>query len=946
MNNNFKILQKIKIDLFPLNSYYSFKNAKKIESSYYQNADLLEFKIDDEVIDAIFSDIKIGFFNSKSDEVKRIINMTNQGHDFLKIDRYKRELYKNKIQIENEGMEFAYWNCYLKICLKIAKQFFTIKDGRIYINGSNKDRSGFEVGDNYNNKFQWILIKQLIDQDILVGTYVVDKNIEENVAFDMWHGPLFTTDSVLEKKLEKGLAETHMHIGAAKRFSAIWTGLMNNKDKTKDEFKLNKIKLDYGNGSTNLSKDLYSARIIRLIMGCFLKEIHVKQVSFCECLNSKFNEEDKVNSVIDDFINQASNIDAVKISGIFNEVRDKLNFSYYDVSGVVLESTAKKRYKPKNKDYMYIYKGYLNNEILSGDILTSVFDDIYSYNSDQSIIEHNFKSVVMPESVLIYRALQYLKLHEDDILFSRCFWQYIKIKNIVYKLINQGIVDGKGLETFSKYYNIQSRIDVNGYFSEAFYSQIKDQNIKKMEFRMAPNSEIGQLKKALLYIFNLYKIMLSNRFIFDNNVKPVTLIGIVYHFIKKPDSVLENKCIFLHREFAEEQGISTFVRYSKQLEEYEQQAFNIARLRREIPALENYIVGIDAASKELDIDPYYFKKAYEILRNENSDNLTVNSDIGFTYHVGEDFRDIISGLRAVDETINVLNFKSGDRIGHGIVLGIDVEKWAEMNPVIYLQAEEYLDNLLWEWGLYTREREFFGLENLSYLEEQIFNIVEYIFGFSQGLRIRDIYNSYLQKISNSNHRLNKCELCKLASLTKEKFNIQNKEDVINYETWMSGLFYDAFCCKYFIKEFSKTVTINIDNFIIQKYKKLQDYMRKKISNRQIVIELNPSSNLTIGEFATFEDYHIANLSDPSKEDIIVTLNTDDPVVFNTNLSNEYALMYDIMMKKGKFSSKEIIEWLDVLRNNGIEYSFIKDRKMGPNEILEEVEGILEALKKL
>jgi hypothetical protein len=70
------------------------------------------------------------------------------------------------------------------------------------------------------------------------------------------------------------------------------------------------------------------------------------------------------------------------------------------------------------------------------------------------------------------------------------------------------------------------------------------------------------------------------------------------------------------------------------------------------------------------------------------------------------------------------------------------------------------------------------------------------------------------------------------------------------------------------------------------------------------------------------------------------------VIFNTNLSNEYALMYDIMMKRGEHSSKEIIEWLDRLRKNGLEYSFISDRKMKCEEISAEVDIILDKLANL
>ncbi|PWX09352.1 hypothetical protein CYK68_06170 [Clostridium perfringens] len=48
-------------------------------------------------------------------------------------------------------------------------------------------------------------------------------------------------------------------------------------------------------------------------------------------------------------------------------------------------------------------------------------------------------------------------------------------------------------------------------------------------------------------------------------------------------------------------------------------------------------------------------------------------------------------------------------------------------------------------------------------------------------------------------------------------------------------------------------------------------MKKKISDRQIVLELNPTSNIYIGEFKSFKDYHILNLSSPKKKMLLLQL---------------------------------------------------------------------------
>ena len=75
-----------------------------------------------------------------------------------------------------------------------------------------------------------------------------------------------------------------------------------------------------------------------------------------------------------------------------------------------------------------------------------------------------------------------------------------------------------------------------------------------------------------------------------------------------------------------------------------------------------------------------------------------------TYHVGEDFLDITDGLRAIDEAIAFLNLRCGDRLGHALALGVDIDDWYQKKAYrIVLPKQDYLDNLVW---LYARIRSY------------------------------------------------------------------------------------------------------------------------------------------------------------------------------------------------------------------------------------------------
>ena len=67
-----------------------------------------------------------------------------------------------------------------------------------------------------------------------------------------------------------------------------------------------------------------------------------------------------------------------------------------------------------------------------------------------------------------------------------------------------------------------------------------------------------------------------------------------------------------------------------------------------------------------------------------------------TYHAGEDFLDIIDGLRAIDEAIIFCGLERGCRIGHALALGINPQDYYEYkNQKIILTKQVLLDDLAW-----------------------------------------------------------------------------------------------------------------------------------------------------------------------------------------------------------------------------------------------------------
>jgi len=87
----------------------------------------------------------------------------------------------------------------------------------------------------------------------------------------------------------------------------------------------------------------------------------------------------------------------------------------------------------------------------------------------------------------------------------------------------------------------------------------------------------------------------------------------------------------------------------------------------------------------------------------------------------------------------------------------------------------------------------------------------------------------------------------------------------------------------------------------------------ELRNRQIPLELNPSSNVRTGVCPSFSEHPIRRYFD---EGLLVTINSDDPAFFGSTVENEYRLAHTIH----EFSREE----LKALAANSFRASFLPD----------------------
>lgn len=330
------------------------------------------------------------------------------------------------------------------------------------------------------------------------------------------------------------------------------------------------------------------------------------------------------------------------------------------------------------------------------------------------------------------------------------------------------------------------------------------------------------------------------------------------------------------------------------------------------------IVGIDAAASELDAGPEVFAPTYRYLSRHGVAH--------FTYHAGEDFRHLLSGIRAIYETVTFLRLEPGCRIGHGTALGIDPDLWCErLKGVCYVQQGEWLDDLLFVWSLirYSGNVELHVL--IPKIESDIAELCYSVYGEtlhpSLLVRIWELREYAPGILLGKIDRRKALELYPYEELM-EIMELMKQDDikriVLKYHAPSEGSIFSRYRLAY-----DKLIEVDIKSlFDMNQLKDIQDVMLEFLSKKGIVIEALPTSNMRISYYQNFSEYHLERWvkSNPNVMRPPVVLGSDDPGIFMTNIYNEYARIYRYLEGKN-YSSTERIEIIRQIHENSEIYKF-------------------------
>lgn len=552
---------------------------------------------------------------------------------------------------------------------------------------------------------------------------------------------------------------------------------------------------------------------------------------------------------------------------------------------------------------------------------------------------YNINSILSGERRILYNAFK--ASYDGDEKTALYLYAYIIFKQQLREKIIQ-MNEVVGFANFATYEKQKSRFIPNSSVYErlvaplAFLNFLSIDNPKRyMEGRVSPKETIAKDSSSVRTMDNDVIVWIHPEKKEENPLKDFSEEAsfrghYVFHFIKTDD----------------EKPSAFAPRHSRLRREVRNQAVALYEYRRKGYRSASRVVGIDAANSEIKCRPEVFAQAFRFLRRhtiqENADQHPLA--LGLTYHVGEDFYDIVDGLRAVDEVLTFMNFRSNDRLGHALVLGTDVSKYYESrDKEIRAKKQVLLDNLVW---LYVKVVDMVGRIALcEYLEQEAKQLYQQIYraaGCDLEFSVYDYYDSWLLRGDAP-----ETAVMQESSLKTEdgisnwsKAALNDSESDVNRarnNDKARTLFYEYHYNKQAKEEGERSIILTLLHNHYSEFINMVEAVRErllcKVERLHIAIECNPSSNLRIGEMSSYIEHPIFKfnnygLNTPYKpHEISVSINTDDSGVFSTSLEREYALMGIALEKtddeRFRNSPRAVREWLNRVRKMSVEQRFKK-----------------------
>lgn len=736
----------------------------------------------------------------------------------------------------------------------------------------------------------WNSITRRLGQDLFTTAWFAWQDAEQRRRRRdrrfTWPAIIETDDAKLNSMMSKGLAENHFHLnGSTQSFALSWACLMNHPDHIGDFLK------EHGHFKENLHHAMTKGVLDnamdwreRLLYAAMLRVLLFKR-----CVQNA--------GVVCDF----QKFDRLPSASAVKRQVEVLRFLYG-------EYQAQPDDAKKCLDYAITSQCYRTDEKHDNRLLSG---------------ERNF----------LYQCFYLQFSGKFSAYEATLFYLYLVIKSH----FRSELIQNNGRTGFANFAAYQDRKNqffwcFREYAVEAqrlaVCAEMKENHISSLEARIMPEESARKLRNVIEEI--------DNAVCFVEKELPYYF---VIHFPKKR---------FSEAEFTVKHGGSLMVPRNNPLRKrVKVMAKAVAGYIQSYENGSQRIWGIDACSNEIGCRPEVFATEFRYLRSISKQSEGVwykyraepLQELGITYHVGEDFLDIVNGLRAIDEVLRFLPMKRGDRLGHALALGIEPGAYYEYKRnTVYLTKQDYLDDLVWVLYVSLELNVSIELNRRTALQKKARDLFHEIYGNRQLLENSlDMYYYSWQLRGDHPDLYRTGEYRPVNDWKQDAYSMAMEGDPQLEIYRKDRAVAELYALYHFDPEVKKKglipEKIKMSPWWIETVRELQRAMRLKVYKKELALESNPTSNVLIGTFRsydkhpilTFNNHHLVHDNEPNMS---VSVNTDDLGVFDTSLKNEYALLFASISRKrhaeGNYEDDDIYAYLDYLRQNGIDMAFRKE----------------------
>jgi hypothetical protein len=730
------------------------------------------------------------------------------------------------------------------------------------------------------SRFRWLSL--LLPQDLLVSALAASE-AREPVSDDI---SLVTPQ--LAQVLERPVADTHLHGGAAFSFSSLWANLMGALRRDAP----NAMQLERGgpppfdSGNAFLGM-LLAAAIARTLLAAFL---------WLRALDGKTRG-------FGDFLGEDLHAIARRAGWAFGA--DAARREYLSVLFALEGGRTIERSPPL---LAALYRG------LAGPATPGMrgagMDPLSAFAPRQGYS-------TLPETAFAARALRYVATARDDDHFAQTFWQYERLRGLAYRHLTQEVGIG-GLDWFTRHFQRISALRGSlsaTLASSALELQSRDLHLAALEVRTSPWASWA----GLLAEIRSLAAQTADFAPRPGHARPE--IALVLHFLK------ERVAASTGRLHGDPEDPVFGCRYGRWAHQRDRERMAVTQLLEHRPETLAILRGIDFANVELAIPTWPTVPIVARLRRASVAAAAVLRRrkpswgvpaLRVTYHAGEDYRRLPEGLRRMHELIEFRVLGAGDRIGHGLALGESPARWASTARRVAQPREERLDDLLWELDRYGAGDLAPGAPRHAFVRHQASLLARAIYGGSNDAPVPDV--DLLAEARRLRHDPRVLERLGFP------FLCGGRPAHIGPLDAASALVLRYLTDARVFERGRQPIEIDVSEGEITMLDEAQRFLRGVVSALEITLESNPSSNLLIGNFRDVAEHPALRLSPlpgatarggPS---VLLSVNVDDPVTFASRLADEYAHLYFALLRGGA-GSREALAWLDGVRENGFRSRF-------------------------